>query len=226
MRCDHHGHATYTLLEMAAGKVPIETDADVARLIPWARDPDPCLRQIALEAILGKIAYDSNRLAVPSMHGPDHFQFHDILSSARTWLDARHAPYDAKVFDGLMLDITDAQFASWMKGQWEEEIEKSHNFQYLVAFDGAELRVTHDRTHPDPEWPVSTSKSAVAQVRVNDKRQWVVSIAWSEESSSRGYQGKRVEPSNRVYSFWPVSQDAVWFDNGNPGSWKKLRRKP
>ena len=119
---------------------------------------------------------------------------------------------------------TDAQFASWMKGRWQEVISKGHNFQYLVTFDGAELRVTHDRTEPDPERPVSTSTTRIAQVRVNDKQQWVVSVAWSEESSSRGFQGKRVEPSDRVYSFWPVSEDLVWFDNAQPGSWKKLRR--
>jgi hypothetical protein len=171
-----------------------------------------------------KISYASARLSVPDMHETDHFQFHDILSSAKTWLDARQVTYDEKVFDGSMLEITDAQFASWMKGRWQEVISKGHNFQYLVTFDGAELRVTHDRTEPDPERPVSTSTTRIAQVRVNDKRQWVVSVAWSEESSSRGFQGKRVEPSDRVYSFWPVSEDLVWFDNAQPGSWKKLRR--
>ena len=225
LKCDQHGHTTYTRLEMASAKVPLETDADVARLVPWSRDPDPCLRQIAMDAILRKVAYDSNRLVLPSMHEPDHYLHHDILSSTKTWLASRQVAHDAKVFDGLMLDISDGQFVSWMKGRWEEEVDKKwKNFQYLVDFDGERLRVVHDRTKPDPEWPVSTSTARIAEVRVNENRQWLVSIAWTEESSSRGYQGKRVEPSDRVYTFWPVHEDVVWFDNASPKNWSKLRR--
>jgi hypothetical protein len=94
----NRGPATLTLLAATAEKVRLRSDADAAALVQWARHGDPCIRQIAIEAIIAAVGFDRNRLSVPDMHSPDHVLFHEIVLSLKAWLDGKHIPYDAKIF--------------------------------------------------------------------------------------------------------------------------------
>jgi hypothetical protein len=67
LKCPHHGHVTYTLLDATAQRLPLERDADVARLVRWYRDDDPCIRYIAVEALLRKIVHDRDRLSLSAL---------------------------------------------------------------------------------------------------------------------------------------------------------------
>jgi hypothetical protein len=209
LKCPHHGYVTYTLLDATAKKLPITSEDDVPALIPWLRDPDACLRQIALEALFPKIGFDSNRLSLPNMHDPEHVQYHDIFVALKSFLDAKRVAYDGHAFDGLMLAITKEEFPRTMQGAWKEAVGPSHNFQYLVDIDAQTISVTHKLRREDPKWPVRTLAAKIKEVRVNARLQWQVSVE---------------TPEAETYLFWPSSKDVVWFDNGTPGDWMKLTR--
>ena len=79
LECKHHHSPTLNLLRSLGLAMPIERDADLLRLVPWARHADQCLRIIALQALLPRISYDQNALSAPNFSDPEHFQFHDIM---------------------------------------------------------------------------------------------------------------------------------------------------
>jgi hypothetical protein len=211
LKCDHHGWVTYTLLDATARKITPKSDEDVVRLARWARDPDVCVRQIALEALVKKVGFDSNRLVLPSMHEPDHYLYRDIFVSVLAYLDEKKVRYSPKLLAGMMLDIRGADFEATMRGEWRES-PKGKNFIAIVAVNGGELRVTRARTEPDPKWPDRTWAGKIESVQVNAKRQYVVS------GSAAG------EAEDASHLFWPVTRDVVWFEDGSPGRWVKLRR--
>jgi hypothetical protein len=206
LQCPHHGYVTYTLLYATAEKLPLQGDADIARIVRWYRDRDPCLRQIAVEALLSKIAHDRDRLSLPGMHEPDDHQYRDILVSAKLFLDTKRVAYDPKLFDGVIVSVTEKDFGPTLHGSWREAITKSYNFQYLVEIDGKSVRVTHKRTTFDPKWPDRTSTTEIKDVVVNDRQQFVVSGA------------------DQTYTFMPVTSSVVWFDNGEAYNWRKLEK--
>jgi hypothetical protein len=158
------------------------------------------------------------------MHDPEHHQFHAILVTLKAHLDAGHIAYPPAIFDGLMLDLRVEDFAPIMHGHWEEEVGPSHNFQYFVDIDAAHLRITHKLRKPDPESPDTTWTTKIKAVRVDERQRYLVSGEWSVETNTRGFKGKKIEPSDRVYSLWPVGKDVAWSDDGRPGQWMKLRR--
>lgn len=211
LKCDHHGWVTYTLLDATSQKVALQSDEDVVRLARWARDPDVCVRQIALKVLVDKVGFDSNRLVLPSMHEPDHYLYRDIFVSVLAYLDEKKTRYSPKLLAGMMLDIRGADFEQTMRGEWRES-PKGKNFIAIVTVNGRELRVTRARTEPDPKWPDRTWAGKVETVQVNTKRQYVV----------RGRAAG--EPEDASHLFWPVTSDVVWFEDGSPGHWVKLRR--
>jgi hypothetical protein len=211
LKCDHHGWVTYTLLDATSQKVALQSDEDVVRLARWARDPDVCVRQIALKVLVDKVGFDSNRLVLPSMHEPDHYLYRDIFVSVLAYLDAKKIRHSPKLLAGMMLDIRGADFEATMRGEWRES-PKGKNFIAIVAVNGGELRVTRARTEPDPKWPDRVWAGKVTAVQVNAKRQYVV----------RGRAAG--EPDEQSHLFWPVTSDIVWFEDGAPGHWVKLRR--
>ncbi len=206
LHCPHHGYVTYTLLYATAEKLPLTGDADVARLVRWYRDSDPCVRQIAVEALLLKIVHDRDRLSLPSMHEPDNYQYRDILVSAKLFLDKKRVAYGPSLFDGTLVSVTAKDFGPTLHGSWKEAITKAHNFQYLLEIDAESVRVTHHRTTPDPKWPDRTSRAVIRDVAVNERQQFVVSA------------------SDQTYTFVPVTGRVVWFDNGEPHDWRKLEK--
>lgn len=206
LKCPHHGYVTYTLLYAISEKLPFGADADVARLVHWYRDSDACIRQIAVDALLPRIAHDRDRISLPDMHEPDNYQYRDILVSAKLFLDGKRVAYGSRLFDGTMVSITAKDFGPALHGSWQEAITKAHNFQYLVEIDGESVRVTHRRTTPDPKWPDRTSMTKIREVVVDERHQFVVS------------------GSDQTYTFMPVRDDVVWFDNGEPHDWRKLEK--
>ena len=183
LHCPHHGYVTYTLLYATAERLPLEGDADLARLVHWYRDSDPCIRQIAVEALLPKIAHDRDRLSLPDMHEPDNYQYRDILVSAKLFLDGKRVAYGPRLFDGVLVSVTAKDFGPAFHGSWKEAITKSYNFQYLVAIDGESVRVTHRRTTPIPNGPIAH--------RRRRSRTW---------SSTSGNRSSSPEPTRRTPS--------------------------
>ncbi len=220
--CAHGGGSTYTHLRALGTKVPIANAADLPRLIKWARHSDLCIREIAIHALLPKIGYNENQLAIPWMHGPEHYEFHDILAASRAYFDAKHIAYDAKIFDGLLLAPNAHDFHAHFDGHWTED-SGGKGFQEFVELAGDEIRVTTKHIPVDPKWPDSTETTKIKGVAV-DHGQYVVTGAWNVESNAAGYQGPRMVPAQFEYRFWQVSDDIAWFKNVNSPYWDKLRR--
>jgi len=219
--CAHHGWVTYTLLYATSKKLPLESDAELVQLVPWARHPDTCLRYIAIQAIIARIGFDSNRTSLPGMHEPEHYHFHDIFVALKAYFDAKKIAVYPQVFAEMKINITANDFAM-MKGRWDEEPTPSKNFLTTVEFDGELLRVTTRRVQPSPTWPDHTWTTKLKDVTVNDQKQFVITGEWNVESNTKGYQGAKVTPSQFTYSVWPVRADLVWFRDGS--YWTKLRR--
>ena len=206
LKCPHHGYITYTLLDATAEKLPVEGDADVARLVHWYRDGDPCLRYIAVEGLLSKIPHDRDQLSLPNMHEPDNYEYRGILVSAKLFLDGKHVAYAPRLFDGAIVSVTPKDFGPTLRGSWKEAITQMYRFQYLVEIDLESVRVTHHKKTPDPKWPDRTTTTKVEKVLVNERQEFVVS------------------GSDETITFMPVTSNVVWFDNGEPHDWHKLER--
>ncbi len=223
LECPHHGYVTYTLIRASAEKLQVKDDADLIALAYWARDVDPCIRQIALDALLPKIGFDSNKLAVPVMHEIDHYEYHEIFVAVKAHFDGRRIAYPPSLFDGMMIDIGAGDWETSLQGHWQEDA-KGKNFQTFLEISGKTLRVTRHEVHDDPGWPDHTMTSEVSDVRVNAQKQLVVGGAWRQESNAKGFVGKKLTPSDLTYSFWPVSRDVMWFREGPDAYWDKMIR--
>lgn len=223
--CGGDRWATFTLLHSTAKKVHIERDDDLVTVARWARHRDACIRQIALQVILPRIGYDTNQLAVPSMHDPEHYEYHDIFVALKSYLDRKHVTYDANVFDGLMVDVKAGDFATLVHGKWVEEIENK-GFQEFLDIDREESRVTSKHLPPDPKWPDNTQTTKIKNVTTTERGQFVLTGAWNVESNSAGYKGPKNEPAQFVYSFWPVKPGVMWFKNGETAYWIKMKKAP
>lgn len=221
--CPRHGSVTYGLLYSAASKLPVTQDTDLLTLAHFARDPDDCVRYIAIEAIMKRIGYDSNRTAVPSVHDVEHYEYHDVLGALVSYLDGHRVAYRRELFAGSMLHVTERDFEPLLRGHWHEDVGERQNFQTLVELDGKLLRVTSRKTRDDPKWPARTNTVQVEKVTLNPQRQLVIVGAWRQSSSANGDLGRKIEPADITYSLWPVSQNVVWFREGS-GYWKKLVR--
>ena len=191
---------TYTHLYALAKQLPIERDDDLLTLVRWAHGADPCIRDIAMEAIVERIGYDRNRLAAPGMHTPDDHIFHELLVALRAYLVARHVAIPAATFDGMFVDIAPADLATF-RGSWEEDVGDRKNFKRLVQLDAGALRVITRHVTPDPAWPDSVDTAPIANVTVNARGAFVIGS----------------------YSLMPVSRDVIGIDDGNEG-WDQLRR--
>ena len=222
LKCPRHGWVTYTLLHATAQKVPLASDADLVGLVPWTRADDTCLRMIAIEAIVQRIEFDSNRVSLPGMHEPDHYHHRDILASLRSYLVARQLAFDKKLFEGLMLDAVPKDFAA-LRGTWVEDPTPGKNFLTTVEIDEGELRVLRRRVTPSPSWPDHTWTTKLGSVTIDDRSLFVVRGEWDLESNTKGYKGSKIVPSQFTYAFAPVRNDVLWFDSGG-ASWVRLRR--
>ena len=226
LSCRHHGYATYHLLAACARKVPIERDDDLLAVVPWCRDADPCIRQIALDTLVPRIGFDEDQLVVPNMHDLEHFLFHDIFLSLKRTLDAKRVAYDPGIFEGMLLDVGLDAFAPLMHGAWEEDVDpRARNFQDFVEIDASTIRVTRKETHGHPDWPDHTLTTKIKAVSINERRQFAITGAWDVESDASGYRGPKTRPAAFVYKLWPVKKGIAWFAGGTSGDWTKLHKK-
>lgn len=226
IQCDEHGWATLTLLRASAAKVPIANDRELVALVPWLRDSDKCIRQIALEALIPRIGFNRNSLVVPSMFDPEHVLYHEIFVAFKAYLDAKKVPYDPAVFSELLLTVRQKDFASLLLGRWAEDTEgRKLSFEQSIELDAQLLKVVQREMHNDPKWPLHTWTTKIKDVRVTERGQFVVTGVWDVESTADGYQGTKIEPSQFSYTFWVVNKDVVWVsERHNPHAWRKFRR--
>jgi hypothetical protein len=66
--------------------------------------------------------------------------------------------------------------------------------------------VTRHKTAPDPKWPDRTTTLTIEGVVVDARQRFVVSTP------------------DGAYTFLPVTDRVVWFDNGEPHDWRKLEK--
>jgi hypothetical protein len=176
-------------------KLAIESDADLARMAFWLRDRDACVRRVAEHLLWPKLGLPGAADSV-SVQDTRGWQYHSLACALKGRLDKDKATYDPTVFDGLMLSITDKEFASTLQGTWEEQL-------VAVEIEADKIRL---------RWPSSTWSSAIDEVRVNDKCQFVV------------------KAGERRLLFWPVAKDVMWLAYSNEGadlvtSWEKATKK-
>lgn len=222
---NHQGGTTLTNLSTIAKTVPITTDAELVQLVPWARHTDACLRHIAIEAILAHLpSYARNSLSVPPMHDPEHFQFHDIMVALTQHLDSKKIAWNPRVFEGLLVKTTLADFATLAHGKWVEEIGPQKGFQEFVTLDAKTVAVMSRHLPKDPKWPDHTWTSAVKTVTRDARGIFTLTCDWSQESNADGYQGDKQVPAQFSYSIWPVAPGIVWFREGER-YWIKLKRQ-
>lgn len=213
LSCEHHGSVAYRRLDALAAEVPIEIDRDIAALLPWCFDPDPCVRQIAVSSLVPRIGYPENALSVPAMHDLEHFQHHDIIFSIVAYLKARGCPFDPSPLEGQLLDVDATQFAGFLHGTWREQ-DDGQSWLEVVEIDADYVRVTLEVRPPDPDFPDSTDTSRIATIHVDERGRFVVANAWDIQSDTSGYTSGRVIPSQWIYWFWPVRMDLLWFSRG------------
>ncbi|MFT3708373.1 MAG: hypothetical protein QM817_12035 [Archangium sp.] len=173
---------------------------------------------------MSRIGYDQNALSVPPMNDVEHFQFHDIMVSLTQYLDAKKIAWDPKLFDGLLIKTTDADFSKLAHGKWTEEIGPQKGFQEFVTLDAKTIAVMSRHLPKDPKWPDHTWTSAVKSVTRDAKGAFVITCEWSQESNADGYQGPKNVPAQFVYSIWPVAPGIAWFKDGEAAYWIKLKR--
>jgi hypothetical protein len=220
------GHATFNLLKATAAKVPIRNDADLIPVAKWARHPDPCIRQIALQAIVPSISYDANELSIPGMYDVEHYQFHDIFVSLQAHFVRKKVAYDPSIFEGMFVTPDTKGFHAYLDDNWVQAIDENSGVQEFVAIDSENVRVTSRHLPVDVKFPDHTQTTKIRNIVANEKQQYVLTGAWNIESNSAGYRGPKNEPAQFVYSFWPVKDDVMWFKNGATAYWIKMRRSP
>lgn len=224
-RCPHHGGVTYTRLAGTASRLPIESDADVVALVPWTRDADVCLRQIALDAILARVGSKPGGETLPSMHEPDSVAFHDILHRTRAWLAKKGIAAPPRVFEGMGFDAQPADLVPRAQGRWQEDMT-GRNFGTWLEVTATELRVTSHHAKPDPVWPDRTWTTTLGAVRVDDRGVFVVEGEGVEVAVGRAADSP---PVKRTYLVLPTAKDVLWL--GMPVErqeprWTKLQRVP
>jgi hypothetical protein len=214
------GGATYAFLNTLAARVPLDEDEELLQAIPWLKHEDPCIRQIALTAVARKVGFDTNRLAVPGMHDPEHHYYHQIILALRSYLDERHVPYDPKAFEGMLVDMDDKAFSSYLVGNWEQADKKGWNLLDSLEVKDDMFYLSRRRVRPHPKWYDHTKTSKIKEVHAK-QRQYVVSCEWSQESFANGFVSNKIVPSHVSYMVWPVTNDVMWLKQGG-GSWKKF----
>ncbi|HEX7664898.1 MAG TPA: hypothetical protein VF407_10315 [Polyangiaceae bacterium] len=216
------GDATLTLLDAAAAKVPIHGDADLALVVPWARNADPCIRQIAMSVIASRTGFVPNDLSVPDMSTPDRRLYHRILTRLKKQLDERHVAYEPAAFAGLEIGVDQAEIVKLLQGQWAEADTGHLNFLERMELAGDTIRVTQHEVHDDPQWPEYTYATHVTDLHLNDEGQLVVTGDFTIESQ-KGKAVTRKTKANGPILLWLVAPDIVWLGQSQ-SQWNELRR--
>jgi hypothetical protein len=220
--CLHGNGATYTLLAAIAKNLPLTSDTQLPQLVMWARHPDVCIREIALEAMIPRIGFDRNKLVLPSMDDPEHYIFHDILATLASYLDAKHIAYDRRLFAGLKLAPAVHDFHANLEGHWVEDAPGKGVID-VVDITRDEVRVTQHFIPADRNFPDDTETTKIKDVTL-DRGQFFVTGVYSVETNTAVFHGQPVTPAQFEYHFWQVSDDIVWFKDAT-SYWNKLRRK-
>jgi hypothetical protein len=202
---------TYTHLYGLASRLPNNGDADLIALVPWAHANDPCIRQIAIDAIVARIKLDRNRLVAPDMHEPDSRLFHEILVELRDYLRARNVAMPPNLFAGELIDIAPADLATF-RGSWAEKANKSRSIQLFVELDATTLRVKHHHEPPDRNFPDSTLSVRIQSVTVDKRGAFQITGTQVDQPSV-----------SLTYGLTPVSSDVAWF-TFTPSSWVQIHR--
>ncbi len=219
MRCAHGG-ATLGLLENTAARVPLDGDASLPALVRWARHEDPCIRDIAMHALVRELSFDKNQLVEPPMHEVDQILYRSILASAMNRLAKDGAPLDPIVVAGLDLAITDADFAPLLAGKWEEN-RGERSFQLVLTVEPKKLAFTQIDVPPNPAFPDTTWTVPIARVKLDARRAFLVEGA-SRTANTTGFVGEAQKP-DAPFVIVPVGGGVLWFDQGF-GSLVKLHR--
>lgn len=198
-------------------RLKIESDADLVRMVRWLRDRDVCVRRVAEHVLWPKLGLPGDAMSV-SVQDMEGWEYHSIFCAMKARLDRGKAPYDPRIFDGLMVSLTDQDFLGTLGGTWQEDARNQFR-QLILDIGSGTMRVTEKMLHPDPQAPDIAWSNKFDGARFNEKGQFELT-------------GESPKAHTRHYLFWPVAKDIVWIAYSNEGAelapdtrdWKKLRR--
>jgi hypothetical protein len=158
------------------------------------------------------LAGDGMSVSVQDREG---VEYHALVSSLKAHVDLAKLTYDPKLFDGLMVSLTEKDFSALLQGSWTRVDDAARGLVVEIGSDT--IRVTQKTKQPDPERPDIAWTSRFDHVRVNPKVQFEIA-------------GQAPDGAIRHYLFWPVTRDVVWLAYSNQGaelgdpSWTKMKR--
>lgn len=197
------GGATYSLLYATSQKIPVATDAELRQVLPWARHTDPCIRQIAIDVLVTKLAYDRNDLSIPDMHDPAHYQFHAIHAALKARFDRKRIAYSPNDFGELVFVVEPTRAVEYLVGAWTEDVDATAGAQTQLAIT--------------PQASTLTSHHLPADARFADM---VHTVTFKGLVIVDGHFVAKGDPAQQ---FWPVRQNIMWYRALSP-YWIKLRR--
>lgn len=197
------GGATYSLLYATSQKIPVATDAELRQVLPWARHTDPCIRQIAIDVLVTKLAYDRNNLSIPDMHDSAHYQFHAIHQMLKARFDSQRISYTAGDFGELVFVVEPARAIEYLVGAWVEDVDANAGAQTHLAVTAQASTLTWRHLPVDAKFSDMVHTATFKGLVLTD--------------------GHFVAKGDPAQQFWPVTQNIMWYRALSP-YWRKLRR--
>ena len=210
--CPIHRMTTFSLFAAIAKKVPVNSDADLVHLVKWARHADPCLRYIAVEAIMPRVGLSHDDKGLYHIDDVEGYEHHQVMIALHRKLTESKTAFDAKLFEGMYLTLTPDQARSLINGKWEEPFKAGMGYHLALEIDEKTISQSM-RVEPGIQEPSGIgSPFVIKRVTVDEQQQILIELAINE-----------VPHSKADYKVWPISKDIIWFWQGGY-SWKKLQR--
>lgn len=197
------GGATYSLLYATSQKIPVAADAELRQVLPWARHTDPCIRQIAIDVLVTKLAYNRNNLSIPAMHEPGNYQFHAIHAALKARFDSQRIAYTAGDFGELVFVVEPARAIEYLVGAWTEDVDASAGAQTQLAVTAQGSTLNWRHLPVDAKFSDMVHTATFKGLVLTD--------------------GHFVAKGDPAQQFWPVTQNIMWYRALSP-YWIKLRR--
>lgn len=226
--CAHCDYMCRSNMRPIAERIPIETDADLVPLVRWLGDDDNCVRAAAVDALWPLIGFQSGGRSV-TVEDRDDIGHHKLVCALRARLDVHQIRYDPHQFDPFMVSSTEKDFGKVFEGRWEQPVS-NEGWQTIVVVAGETIELIR-RPRTDAGATDDVNSYEIAELRRNEKYQYVIDGAWRRDPAEARDGGKRQRPRNgRKLVFWPSARDSAWFSYSNEGSetltgWTKLKRK-
>ncbi len=221
LKCDQHGHVTYTLLYALGMKLPVKQDSDLITLLPWLQHEDTCIRYIALTAAMNRIGYNSN---ASGNNERDSYLFYDIVVAIKAFLDKQKVVYDGHAFDALPPEIDPKKFGAQLNGKWVQDVNpKSQTMLYHIEISDGRFILKIQHTESGSATFDSVWSKALTSVQVNAQRQYVLKGEWDNEPG--GFDGATQKTFPNDLRIYFIRDGVMWFRRSEKGFWDKFKKE-